>query len=285
MNKSTAKKPLNKKGKQYHIACGDGDIASSVLLTGDPGRVDKITKNWEKKREIAFHREYRSVTGEFKKVKMSCLSNGIGAPSLAIAVEEAACLKADTFIRVGSTGALQKGINIGDLIINYAGVRMEGTSQRYVSKEYPAVANYEVVLALIQACEKLSAKSGSAFGGKFKYHLGITASTDSFYVGEGRPGFKGYFPSQSKNILSDLQKAKVTNIDMETSALFTLGNLYGLRTGAVCAVFDNLTTNKWAVKGEEKAGQVASEALVILHEWDKIKKSKNKKYFFPSLIN
>ena len=274
MAKSNAKNPLGKGGCQYHIGCRQGDLAPYVLLPGDPGRVLKISKNWQKKKQIAFNREYCSITGYFKKVKISCLSTGIGAPSTAIAIEEAARLNVKTLIRVGSTGAIQKGINPGDLIINTAAVRLEGTSKNYIQTEYPAMANYEVVLALIEACEKL----------KFKYHLGITASTDAFYVGEGRKGFKGYFLSKHKNILSDLQKAKVINLEMETSLVFTLANLYNLRAGAICAVFDNLLTNKWTVKGEKDMGKVASEAVVILDQWDKIKKRKKKKYFYPSLL-
>lgn len=275
MKKATAKKPLGKDGCQYHIGCRQGDLASYVLMPGDPARVDKISKKWSEKKEINFQREYRSLTGKFKGVKVSCLSSGIGGPSLAIAIEEAAKLKVKTFIRVGSTGALQKGIKPGDLIINTGAVRLDGTSEKYVQKGYPAVANYEVVLALIEACEKL----------KYKYHLGITASTDAFYVGEGRKGYQGYEQSGFENILPDLQKAKVVNIEMETATLLTLGNLYHLRTGAVCVVFDNIITGEWSVKGEEKAGEVASEAITILNQWDKLKNKKKKKYFFPSLVN
>ncbi len=274
MLKSTARKPMGKGGKQYHINCQPGDLASYLLMPGDPDRVEKITKDWKNKKQLGIKREYRSVTGTFENVKMSCLSTGLGAPSLAIALEEAARLKVNTFIRVGSTGTIKKEINLGDLIINVAGVRLEGTSQQYVRSEYPAFANYEVVLALIEACEKM----------KYKYHLGITASTDAFYVGEGRKGFQGYFQSHSHNLLPDLQRAGVINMEMESSVLFTLGNLYGLRTGAICAVFDNLITNKWAVKGEEQAGRAASEAIAILNQWDKAKKKNKKKYFYPSLI-
>ena len=274
MAKPSTKNPLGKGGCQYHIGCRQGDLAPYILLPGDPGRVLKITENWKKKKQIAFNREYRSITGYFKNVKISCLSTGIGAPSTAIAIEEAARLNVKTLIRVGSTGAIQKGINPGDLIINTAAVRLEGTSRNYVQTEYPAVANYEVVLALIEACEKL----------RFKYHLGITASTDAFYVGEGRKGFQGYIQSKHKNILPDLQKARVTNLEMETSLVFTLANLYNLRAGAICAVFDNLLTNKWAFTGEKNLGKVASEAVVILDQWDKIKKRKKKRYFYPSLL-
>lgn len=275
MIKSKAKNPKGKGGCQYHIACRRNDLSSYVLLPGDPDRVLKITQSWDRKRQIAFNREYRSVTGYFKNVRISCLSTGIGAPSTAIAIEEAARLGVHTLIRVGSTGAIQKGINPGDLIINTGGVRLEGTSKNYIRPEYPALAHYEVILALIEACEKL----------KFKYHLGITASTDAFYVGEGRLGFKGYFQSNFKDVVPDLHKAKVLNLEMEASALFTLAGLYGLRAGALCTVFDNLLTDKWIIKGEREMGKAAGEAVVILNQWDKTKAKKKKKHFYPSLIN
>ncbi|MDD5172947.1 MAG: nucleoside phosphorylase [Patescibacteria group bacterium] len=274
MIKSTAKNPKGENNCQYHIACRKNELASYALLPGDPGRVLKITKNWEKKKQIAFNREYRSITGYFKNLKISCVSTGIGAPSAAIAIEEMIRLNVHTFIRVGSTGAIQKGINPGDLIINIGAVRSDGTSKSYIQPTYPALANYEVVMALIEACEKLS----------IKYHLGISASTDAFYVGEGRLGFRGYNQAALKNIVPDLQKANVINLDMENSIIFTLASLYNFRAGAICVVFDNLITNKWIVKGEEKLGKVASESMVILNQWDKIKKKRKKKYFYPSLI-
>ena len=274
MAKPTAKYPAQPGGEQYHIFCKKGDLAPYILLPGDPGRVPKIASGWERFQEIAFHREFRSATGTFRGVKLSCLSTGIGSPSTAIAVEEAARIGAHTFIRLGSTGALQAGIKPGDMIINVAGMKMEGTSKNYVRTEYPASAHYEVVLALIEACEKL----------KLKYHLGITVSIDSFYVGEGRPGFQGYNQSYLKNVLSDLEAAKVTNVEMESSALFTIASLYGLRAGAVCVVFDNLVTNEWKVCGEKEVGLVGSEAVAILAGWDRLKKKKKKKYFYPSLL-
>ncbi|MEK7580257.1 MAG: nucleoside phosphorylase [Patescibacteria group bacterium] len=271
----TAKNPTQKGGQQYHIACKKGDLSGFVLLPGDPARVAKIAKVWDNWHEVANHREYHSVTGEYHSTQISCLSTGIGSPSTAIAVEESARIGTHTFIRVGSTGALQPEMKPGDLIINTAGVKLEGTSRRYVQNEYPSFAHYEVVLALIEACEKL----------RFRYHIGITASTDSFYVGEGRPGFKGYNQSYLENVLEDLRKARVTNFEMESSALFTIASLYGLRAGAICAVFDNLITNEFKIAGEKEVALAASLAVVILADWDKTKKKKGKKYFYPSLLN
>ncbi len=268
-----------KEGKQYHIGCRPGDLPNYILLPGDPRRVKKIAEVWDEKEKIAENREFFSMKGKFKGVNISCLSTGIGGSSATIALEEAARLGVDTFIRVGTAGALQKGIELGDLVISTGAVRLDGASQDYIFPEYPALANYEVVMALIEACEKLN----------IKYHLGLTASQDSFYVGEGREGFGGYSNPENKNLISKLQMAKVSNIEMEVAPILTLANLYNLRAGAVCLIVDSFLEdkNKFIVKeeDEERLGLVASEAIVILSVWDKIKKDKNKKYLYPSLLN
>jgi len=269
----SAERPQTEEGYQYHIACKPGDVARYVLLPGDPERVPKISSLWDEAKEIAFHREYRTHTGKYKGVPISVTSTGIGGPSTAIAVEELAAIGADTFIRVGSTGAIQPGMEIGDLVIAKAAVRLEGTSKQYVRVEYPAVADLEVTLALIEAAETLGVR----------YHIGITASTDSFYLGQGRPGLNGYFPSFARNILDDLKQARVTNFEMEAATLFTLANIYGLRAGCVCAVFANRVTNEFGKAGEKEAALVASEAVKILAEWDGEKEKAGKKIWFPGL--
>ncbi len=269
----SAERPQTEEGYQYHIACKPGDVARYVLLPGDPGRVPKISSLWDEAKEIAFHREYRTHTGKYKGVPISVTSTGIGGPSTAIAIEELAAIGADTFIRVGSTGAIQPGMEIGDLIIAKAAVRLEGTSKQYVRPEYPASADLEVTLALIEAAETLGVR----------YHLGITASTDSFYLGQGRPGLNGYFPSFARNIVDDLRQARVTNFEMEAATLYTLANIYGLRAGCVCAVFANRVTNEFGKAGETEAAMVASEAVKILSEWDEEKERTGKKVWFPGL--
>ncbi len=269
----SADRPQTKEGYQYHIACKPGDVARYVLLPGDPERVPKISSLWDEAKEIAFHREYRTHTGKYKGVPISVTSTGIGGPSTAIAIEELAAIGADTFIRVGSTGAIQPGMEIGDLIIARAAVRLEGTSKQYVRVEYPAAADLEVTLALIEAAETLGVR----------YHIGITASTDSFYLGQGRPGLKGYFPSFAGNIVNDLRQANVTNFEMEAATLFTLAGIYGLRAGCVCAVFANRVTNEFGKAGEKEAALVASEAVKILAEWDEEKEKAGKKVWFPGL--
>lgn len=274
MNKVSAKAPTVA-GKQYHIDCGPGDVASSVLIPGDPARVGKIASLWESSHEVAYHREYHTMTGSHQGIPISATSSGIGAPTLAIAVEELTRIGVETFIRVGTCGGIQPGQKLGDLVISTGAVRLDGASRDYVMPEYPAVANYEVVLALIQAAEEL----------KLPYHVGITASTDTFYAGQGRPGYGDYFPSHKAHILADLQKARVQNFEMEASCLFTLAGIFGKRAGAVCTIIANRVTDEFAITDEmqKRAGLVASSAVVILNGWDRLKKKQKKQHFYPAL--
>jgi len=263
-------------GKQYHINCGPGDVARYVLIPGDPARVGKITAVWDRAREVAYHREYHTMTGTYRNVELSCTSSGIGAPALAIAVDELSRIGVDTFIRVGTTGGIQKGQKLGDLVISTGAVRLDGASRDFVIPEYPAIAHYEIVMALIQAAEEL----------RVRYHVGITASTDTFYSGQGRPALDGYLPSFKESILHDMQKARVQNFEMEAGCLFTMASLFGKRAGAVCVIVANRVTDEFGITDavERRAGHVASEAVRILDTWDKRKKKTGKKFFYPDIL-
>jgi len=267
--------PKASSDKQYHIACGKGDLAEYLLVPGDPDRIPKIAKFWDSAKEISCHREFRSFTGKYKGVPISALSSGIGPACMAIAVNEASRVGVRTFIRVGSTGVIRKDIDCGDLIISSAAVRLDCTSNCYVMPEYPAVASYEVLLALIESAESL---------GISNYHVGITATTADFYAGQSRPTVKGC-PSSMEDLLPALQKAGVLNFEMETATLYILASLYGLRAGSICAVYANRCTNEFKPEaGEENAIKIANEATKTLYEWDTKKHKKKKRWLFPSLL-
>jgi len=265
--------PQTKTGAQYHVGCKKGDVGRYVFLPGDPDRVPKIAEFWDSAREVSSHREYRVWTGRLDGIRVSACSTGIGGPAAAIAVEELATIGADTFIRVGTCGALRKEIRCGDLVISTAAVRLDGTSRQYVQPEYPAVANYEIVLSLIEAAEKLG----------YRYHVGYTASSDSFYVGQGRPGFNGYLPLGAEKTVETLSKANILNFEMEAATIFTLAGIYGLRAGAVCAVYANRITNRFEIKGEKEVCKAAVDAVRILAGWDKEREKKRKEYWYPRL--
>jgi len=272
----SASRPESMEGRQYHLQVKPGDVSRYVLLPGDPERVPWIASFWDKSWLVAKHREYVTYSGHYKGVFISATSTGIGAPATAIAIEELARVGSDTFIRVGTTGALRREISVGDIVISTGAVRLEGTSKHYVMPEYPAVASYDVVLALIEAADSLGVR----------YHVGLTASSDSFYVGQERPGFRDYLPPFQKGLISYLRSANVLNFEMEASLIFTLSNIYGLRAGAVCAAIANRETEEFIVNaGVEDAIKVANEAVKILSEWDREAASQGKKYITASIIS
>lgn len=273
--------------KQYHIGVSANEVAKYVLLPGDPGRVSFIASFWDKAEKVGQNREYTIYTGKVGGVPVSCCSTGIGGPAVAIAIEELARCGADTFIRVGTAGGFQPFVKVGDVAISDAAVRLEGTSRTYVRYEYPAIASYDVTLALIE----------SAVRSKYPYVVGITRSGDAFY--SQRPisnSFKGYWQSEMENVVQDLASANVVSGEMEASVIFTLARLFGLRSGAVCAVLDNVI--KVVKKGAafdpmkdfehkpeyiERAAQTANGAVKILAKWDKDRETAKSRYWYPSL--
>jgi uridine phosphorylase len=268
----SARRPETTERQQYHIEVKPGEVAETILLPGDPQRVAKISSNWDSFQEVAAHRQYVTHTGLFKGTPISACSTGIGGPGTAIAFEELANVGVKNFIRVGSCATLKEEIEIGDLIISTGSVRLDGTSKQYVRPEYPASASYEVVMALVEAADTLG----------FNYHLGISASTDSFYLGQSRPGFNGYTQSFSVTLIEDLQRANVANFEMEAATIFTLANIFGFRSGAVCAVYANRVKDEFAVAGEEDVIACGNEAVKILAEMDEEKAIAGKDYWIRS---
>jgi uridine phosphorylase len=262
MDNSSGEWPVHEE-KQYHINCKERDLANYLLIPGDPKRVEKIASYWDEATEITHHREFRSFTGIYKNVNLSAISSGIGPSSMAIVVNEAATIGVKNFIRVGSTGAIQEEIDCGDLIISTAAVRLDGTSQNYIRSEYPAVADYQVLHALIEAAEHLGVT----------YHVGITATTNDFYSGQARVAFQGYHPQQIKTLIPSLRMANVLNFEMECATLFTLCSIFKLRAGAICAVYANRCTNTFMPgAGEEDCIKVANEAVKILSNMESVKR-------------
>ncbi len=217
--------------------CRPGDVAPHVFLCGDPARVARISASWKGIREVCNVREYRIVTGERNGVPLSAASTGIGAPSTAILIEELAKLGAHTYVRIGNSGGLSPSLALGDLVITTGAVRDDGTTRSYVVPEYPAVADWRVVGALVEAARAARAPA----------HAGITWSLDAFYARnaiEGAGGrlesmsFRGYWTPAQETRIREMQSAGVLNCEMESGAILTLASLFGLRAGCICVVSD-----------------------------------------------
>lgn len=261
-------------GKLYHIAIAPGELPRYILVPGDPQRTEIIASMWDEKEELAYYRQYRSFRGKYKGAPIGTVSTGIGGPATEICIIELLYAGADTFIRVGSTGALIKSIDVGDLIINHAAVRLEGASRAYAPPEFPAVASIDVTLALIKAAETLG----------YRYHVGIAASTDSFYVGQERP-INGWLPDFQRGLIEKLRQLRVINFEMECATLFTIASIFGARAGSVCAVYANRETGEFAKRGEREACKVACEAVRILYEWDNERERRGKgSFWIPELF-
>lgn len=205
-----------KQALEPHLLCRPGQVAPYVLLPGDPGRVLRLAKLLDDYKEISFNREFRVVTGRYKKMPVSICSTGIGGPSTAIAMEELINLGAKVFIRVGSCGASQKNIKVGDLIISDSVIREDHTTLDYVPLNFPAIADPEILNHLKQAATKLKAK----------YFVGPTVSVDALYA----PKIK--VTKEFWRTFGSLAQ------DMEASTVLTLARVKKVKAGCVLLVVD-----------------------------------------------
>src|ERR1700694_437121 len=144
--------------RKYHVGLTADEVGRYVLYPGDPARTAVLAKLLDDAREVAFSREYRTFTGAVAGVPVSAISSGMGGPSVAVGMEELRELGVHTFLRVGTCGATQPEVKLGDVVIASAAVRTEGTSDGYVPKEFPAVADYEVVTALLDSAPEPGAR-------------------------------------------------------------------------------------------------------------------------------
>jgi uridine phosphorylase len=214
--------------KKYHVGLAKGEVGDYVLVPGDPGRTPMIAKFLDDAHEVAFSREYRTFTGKVEGVPVSAMSTGMGGPSVAIGVEELAELGVHTFLRVGTCGAAQPEIKMGDLVIAIGAVRTEGTADGYVPKEYPAIASLDVTNALVEAATAANAP----------FHVGVIRSVDALYsdlMPERMPR-----PQQLRDELDMWSRAGIISNDMETSTLFVVARLRKLRAGTINLCVDEL---------------------------------------------
>ncbi|WP_435099964.1 nucleoside phosphorylase [Halarchaeum sp. P4] len=216
--------------KQPHLLIEEGDVEDIALVPGDPGRVERIASHCEDVEEVASNREYTVVNATYEGVPLTICSTGIGGPSAAIALEELANVGVETFIRVGTTGALQPDIEIGDMVVATGAAKEEGTSKRYEPELIPAVPDYDVLSGLVDAAEARGED----------VHVGPIVSDDAFY-------------NENEAYVARWSEAGLLAVEMEAATLFALARRKGLRAGAICTADGNLVegTQKGADSDEE----------------------------------
>ncbi len=209
--------------------------ATIAILPGDPGRVGKIADRFDRSVPLSSNREFTSALGFAGETPIVVCSTGIGGPSTSIAVEELAQLGVRTFLRVGTTGAIRDDIAVADVIVTTGAVRLDGASQHFAPLEYPAVAHYDCVNALVNAADGLGVTR----------HIGITASSDTFYPGQERyDTVSGYVIRRLAGSTDEWRALHVLNYEMEGATLFTMCAANGWRAGMVAGVLVNRTTQE-----------------------------------------
>jgi len=251
-------------GRQYHLGLAPPDVSETCILVGDPARAEKVASRFEEVRFQARSREYVTFTGTYRGEPLTVMSTGIGCDNMEIAIVEYCQLTPrPTFIRVGSSGALDPALQLGDLVISTGAVKLEGTTQFFVPEGYPAIAHHEVVLALAESAHREGVR----------HTLGLTASAGGFYGAQGRsvPGF----PVRNPDLPNELARMRVSNFEMETSALFCLSTLRGgVRAGCVCAIYAQRHENRFISKqekaeAESRCIEVGLGAVLVLRAMDR----------------
>lgn len=206
--------------KQYHINCVEGDVGRYVLLPGDPGRCEAIARHFDNPVHVGMNREYNIWTGTLLGEKVSVCSTGIGGPSAAIAMEELVKIGADTFVRVGTCGGIHLDVKPGDIVVATGSIRFEHTSLEYAPIEYPAVANFDIAMALRDASVELG----------FDTHLGVVQCKDAFYGQHSPEKSPVYYELLQK--WESWKRLGVKASEMESSALFVIADALGVRCGS-----------------------------------------------------
>jgi uridine phosphorylase len=241
-----------KNNLQPHIRIGNGYEVRYALLPGDPGRVDEVAKFLDHTEELAYNREYKTIIGSYKGVKIFVSSTGIGGVSAGIAIEELKNIGVKVMIRIGSCGALQPHLRLGDLVIASGAVRNDGASYAYINKAYPAIPDPELLFHVMNAAKKNQSTN----------YTGIVRCHDSFYTDKEQEIDKYW---SEKGILAS---------DMETAALFVIGGLRGIKTASILNVVvekegdlegginDYIDEKNNSRRGEEQEILTALEAIV-----------------------
>ena len=242
---------------QFHIQCAPGQVGKYCILPGDPGRCESIARYFDDPVHVQTNREYTTYTGTLLGEKVSVVSTGIGGPSAAIAMEELCNLGCHTFVRVGTCGGIKLEVQSDDVVVSTGAVRMEGTSREYAPLEWPAVPDFAVTQALVQAAQNL---------GK-PWHAGVVQCKDSFYGQHSPARMPVSYELEQK--WEAWKRLGVLASEMESAALFAVAAARGVRCGSVFHVIWNQEREKAGLDQKEShdtsaAIQVGVEALKLL---------------------
>ena len=256
---------LTPENKVYHLNISKNEIADTIIIVGDSARVKQVSKHFSKVDFIIENREFVTHTGMCKGKRISVLSTGIGTDNIDIVLNELdAAVNIDfetrtintnkkslNIIRLGTSGALQKDVKVDSFLMATHGLGFDGLAHFYkseniidskMSEAFIKHSNWPKNLAspyIVSASKKLLEKFS-------EFKKGITATASGFYAPQGRE-------LRIKPAIEDLHQKmntfqfegnRITNFEMETSALYFLGKALGHNTLTICAIIGNRITQK-----------------------------------------
>ena len=229
----------------YHIKCKKGDVAKNVIVVGDPGRATLASKIMEDARLVNENRGLLTYTGKYDGIEVTVATHGMGAPSAAIVIEELLMLGAQNIIRVGTTGAIQPHIDVGDVVVPNGAIPLDGSTRGYVPEGFCPVPDFFLMKTLCEAIDRRGLRK----------HVGLIATFDLFYA--------------EANSAEMWRRRNVLSVEMECSVIFTLAYLRKAKAAAALIVNGNLVKGQRMVKVPEVEAEVLKAAFDALSYFEK----------------
>jgi uridine phosphorylase len=219
--------------RPYHIGFGRPDLpegTSVALLSGDPERSEQIaTEVLAGARALSRNRGLDSFVASLPSGKpVVCATSGMGAPSMSIVANELVQVGIRTIIRVGTCGSIQDHVRAGSVVIGSAAVADQGAADDIAPPSYPAAADPFLTVALAEAARSLGVD----------HHVGVMASTDTFFEGQERTASSAnpHLLRRLRGRIDEYATLGVLNFEMEAATLFKMGGVYRFAAGCVCGV-------------------------------------------------
>ena len=278
---------INPRGAVYHLDLRPEELADTVILVGDPDRVKKVSKHFDSIEHQLQHREFITHTGYIGNKRISCTSTGIGPDNIDIAINELDALANIDFdtrtikenfrqlniIRFGTSGSLQADIPVDSFVASTHGLGLDNLLNFYAYQK--TTEETELANAFISQTQlDITITNPYAFAGsqvllnKFgnNFHKGITVTCPGFYGPQGRvlrlglrsPGFI------DKLTHFNFNNYRITNFEMETSAIFGLGSLLGHECMSVNAIVANRVVQQFSADSNATVEKLITQALEVL---------------------
>ena len=230
-----------------HIKAKRGEIAERVVIAGDPARVVQLSSRLEDARLVNEYRGFTIYTGNYRDKRLTVACHGVGAPSVAIVVEELIMLGAKAIVRLGTCGGLLKQMKIGDLLVVTSAGYRGGALDYYIKDGHATpIPDSGLTRMLVDSAKEEGVR----------YHTGSVFSTDAFYA-------------EDPDLVRTWAEGGYAAVEMECATLFGLGTIRGAKTASALLVSDNLFEMQPMAAAEAleehvaRAGKIVFQSLVL----------------------